>query len=174
MNEPFAQVLAVGGKSNSLGRAEEVVQLVLDDESQLEQLYNCLFEDDAWVRMRAVDALEKVCRERPEWFEPYVDRFFREIASHAQPSIQWHLAQMFAEINLTPKQRNQAVDWLVERLQTMDVDWIVSANSMKTLTQFTQAGYFPQDELIPLLRKQQHHKSKSVVKRATKLLASMG
>jgi hypothetical protein len=58
MPEAFATVLSIGGTSNSLGRAEEVVQIVLADESRLDELFECLF-DDEWLRMRAIDALEK-------------------------------------------------------------------------------------------------------------------
>jgi hypothetical protein len=42
MNENFVEMLAVGGKSNSLGRAGEVVKLVLGDRSRLDELYDYL------------------------------------------------------------------------------------------------------------------------------------
>jgi hypothetical protein len=60
-------MLTVGGKSNALGRTNEVIEIVLLDKSRLDELYKCLFEADAWVRMRAGDALEKICRHCPEW-----------------------------------------------------------------------------------------------------------
>lgn len=173
MTEPFAQMLAVGGKSNSLGRAEEVVKIALKDRSRLEELYNCLFAEDEWVRMRAADALEKVCRVQPQWLEPYVDRFFQELADSIQPSIQWHLAQMFGEIDLAPAQKQKAIAWLSARLETPEADWIVAANAMQTLTAFTREGDFAKDKLVPLLERQQKHRSNAVVKRATKLLKSL-
>ena len=95
MKEKFADALTLGGKSNSLGRAGEVVDTVLGDKSRLGELYDCLFLEDAWVRMRAADALEKVCRVHPEWIESYIDRFEDELAISDQPSIQWHLAQIY-------------------------------------------------------------------------------
>jgi HEAT repeat protein len=33
----------------------------LHDPERLEELYSCLFNEDAWVRMRAADALENLC-----------------------------------------------------------------------------------------------------------------
>jgi|GEM_PF-4906833 len=41
-NETFETMLT-GGHHNSLGRTEEVVDLVLADETRLEELYNCYF-----------------------------------------------------------------------------------------------------------------------------------
>lgn len=166
-------MLTVGGKSNSLGRVDEVIETVLEDRSRLHELYNCLFEEDAWVRMRAADAMEKICREHPEWIEPYIDKFLQELASSTQPSIQWHLAQMFRQVELTDSQRSSVITWLKSLLSTTDVDWIVSANSMETLVKLCLEGTVPKSEVINLLQLQQKHKSNAVVKRATKLLQTL-
>lgn len=163
-------MLTVGGKSNSLGKVNEVVDLVLNERSRIEELYDCLFDDDAWTRMRAADALEKVCREHPDWLLPLVDRFPTDLAVTSQPSIQWHLAQMYKQIELTEGQRRFAIYWLKELLSRPTIDWIVAANSMDTLFQFEREGFLPGDELVPLLQIQQLHKSQAVVKRASRLL----
>jgi hypothetical protein len=173
VKETFAEVLSVG-KPNSLGRADEVVQVVLADKKQLDELYDCIFADDAWIRMRAIDSLEKVCRVHPDWIEEYADKILEELTSSTQPSIQWHLAQIFNQIHLTPKQQKAAVNWMNDLIATTDVDWIVSANTMDTLAQFTRDSKFSQSELTKLLKVQQKHKSKAVLKRANKLLAEFG
>lgn len=173
MNEPFAKLLAVGGKSNSLGRAEEVVAAVAHNQSRLQELYMCLFAEDEWLRMRAADSLEKVCRTHPQWLEPYVERLLKDVAQIDQPSVQWHLAQMFSEITLTPAQKKKATAWLSEQLQKPTLDWIVAANAMETLAKFTREGTFAKETVIPLLKRQQKHRSKAVVKRATKLLEDL-
>jgi hypothetical protein len=168
MHDNFLELLAVGGKSNSLGKVTDVIQLILDDESRLDELYDCLFAEDAWVRMRAADALEKICRVHPDWLLPYIDRFVKELSSNPQASIQWHLAQIYAQVELTSEQKKFAIDWLARILSTKEVDWIVAANAMDTLVQFTSDGSFPKLKLIPLLKVQQHHKSNAVIKRANK------
>lgn len=173
MAETFADILAIGGKTNSLGRTDEVIEVVLSNDNRLSDLYNCVFNNDAWVRMRAVDAIEKVCRQHPEWLTPYVDRFQNELASNNQPSIQWHLAQMYSQLNLNEQQKLIAIHWLKDQLSTVEVDWIVSANAMKTLVQFTNDGTIPIDDTVALLGVQQNHKSNSVVKKANKFLAGI-
>lgn len=171
MTEKFADMLIEGGHKNSLGRVNEIIEIVLSDKSRLDELYSCLFEEDAWVRMRAADALEKVCREHPDWLLAYIDRFQKDLATSTQPSIQWHMAQIYSEVDLTPKQKQAALDWLKQLLSTKDVDWIASANAMDTLAQFTRDGSTPVAELVSLLKIQQKHKSNAVIKRANKLLA---
>jgi len=173
MSENFIDMLSVGGKSNSLGRAAEVIELVLRDTSRLDELYNCLFSDDAWVRMRAADALEKICRQHPDWLQPYIDKFPDELATSPRASIQWHLAQIYSQVELTDSQRDFAVRWLEHLLATKDVDWIVAANAMDALAKFTKERHFPKAKMITLLKVQQEHKSNAVIKRATKLLAEL-
>jgi hypothetical protein len=164
-------MLTAGGRSNSLGRVDEVIGLVLGDRSRLDELYGCLFDEDPWVRMRAADALEKVCRRHPDWLAPYVDRFPAELASSSQPSILWHLAQMYRQLPLTPDQKAFAVGWLRQVLSSTDADWIVAANAMQTMAQFADDGSVDEHELVALLRVQQRHRSASVVRRAGRLLA---
>lgn len=173
MAESFAEILAVGGKSNSLGRVKEVIEAVLHDKTQLDELYDCLFDQDVWIRMRAVDALEKICRQHPDWLLPYIDKFQEEVASSSQASIQWHLAQIYNEVDLTPEQKHIAISWLEHLLSTTDVDWIAAANAMDTLVRFTKEGSVSKKKTISLLKMQQKHKSNSVKRRANKLLAEL-
>lgn len=170
MSEPFKQKLAVGGKKNSLGLTEEVVQEVLRDKNRLAELYECLFDEDAWIRMRAADGLEKVCRVHPEWLEPYMERLFTDMATSSQASLLWHFAQIIGEVALTPVQASAALKWLKGILKTADADWIVAANAMTTLTQFAQEGRISKTEAVDLVQIQLQHASQSVRRRAQKLL----
>lgn len=173
MRKSFAETLTEGGHTNSLGRAVEVINAVLQDESRLEELYRCLFNEDAWVRMRAVDSLEKICRVHPGWLTPYIDRFAEDLSVSTQPSIQWHLAQMYGQLELTKAQTQFAINWLKQCLTSTEVDWIVAANAMVALVQFVHKGSAAKSEVLPLLKKQQKHKSAAVVKRANGLLEEL-
>lgn len=173
MIERFAEMLLDGGHANSLGRVNEIIELVLHDSSRIDELYGCLFDDDAWVRMRAADALEKICREHPTWLLPYIDKFQQELWQSTQASIQWHLAQIYEQVELTDQQRYAAQQWLASLVSKKDVDWIVAANVLDTLMKFTNDGTFPRDDMIALLKVQQRHKSNAVIKRAAKHLATL-
>lgn len=173
MIENFMEILLEGGKSNSLGRVNEVIELVLADKSRLEELYDCIRHEDAWVRMRAIDAFEKICRQHPDWIEPYVDKMISELSSSNQASIQWHLAEIYRQVKLTDQQKRVIIKWLEELLSTVEADWIAAANSMDTLMQFTRDGSYPENKLIKLLETQQKHRSTAVIKRATKHLNTL-
>ncbi len=173
MTKTFLALLADGGKTNSLGRSGEVISAVLQDRTKLSELYDCLFVDDAWVRMRAIDAIEKIGRVKPEWLLPYIDKIQSELHSFTQPSIQWHIAQIYRETDLNKNQKTNAIFWLKHLLKTTDVDWIVSVNVMKTIMKFTNDGTISGEEATSLFKTQQGHKSKTVKRIASKLLIEL-
>lgn len=160
--ESFADVLTEGGRSNSLGRAGEVVEAVLADRGRLDELWACIGHEDAYVRMRAIDSFEKVVNEQPAWVDPYVPRILDELTASGQPSIQWHIAQLFPQVRLGDDQRERAIGWLMARLATTDVDWIVSVNCMRALLDFRERGDVGAGVLRSLFEVQGEHASKTV------------
>ena len=174
MSEPFLDVLA-GGHHNSLGRTEEVVGIVVDDQGRLDELFACLDSPDELVRLRAGDALEKVCRERAEWFLPYADRFLTEIGRIDQPSVQWHTAQVLDHLrsDLSDAQRRRASDLLRGYLEESD-DWIVLNTSVGILTGWAGDEPALARAIRPALEHLTADRRKSVAKRAAKCLAALG
>ena len=168
--ESFAEILKVGGHFNSLGRAEEVLDLLRKDAARLDELFECISDDDAWVRMRAVDTFEKLVKQTPALATPYLNEILSSHTNSDQPSIQWHLAEIFTEANLNDEQQKQAIEWLKSRIDSVDVDWIVSVNTMKALLYFYELGLVDAQEIKSLFQIQTEHHSKSVRKKATLLM----
>jgi len=164
--EPYEDVLTSGGKTNSLGRADEVIADVYANPTRLDELFECISADDPWVRMRAIDSFEKIIKSKPEWVQPYLGRIFGHLTRSPQPSVQWHLAQLFSEVTLTNEQQKSAIDWLKARLRTTDIDWIVSVNIMRALVYFYRNGLVAARDLRPLFTTQEGHSSKTVRKKA--------
>lgn len=171
--QPFSEILMIGGHANSLGKAQDVLEILKKDPSRLDELFKCISNDDAWVRMRAIDTFEKIVKDAPSLARPYLDEIFSIHIKSDQASIQWHLAQIFTEVELTSKQRNDAIAWLKMKISTTNVDWIVSANAMKALHYFYTLGLVGSDELRTLYEKQCQHSSKSVRKKATQLITEI-
>ncbi len=169
--EPIKIILA-GGNPRSLERTEEVVALVLRNRTWLHELYACLLEDDETIRMRASDALEKVCRQRPAWVQAYIPQLLTEVAPIDQASVQWHLAQMFGEVELTPQQRAAACRILKRNLAAKK-DWIVVNYSMETLVKLSQNDGQLRTEVLVILEGLLADPHKSVVARARKLIAAL-
>ena len=173
MAEPFAEMLK-GGHPNSLGRTEEVVAIVVADRQRLEELFVSLAESDELVRMRAGDALEKVCRRQPGWFRPHVDRLITEVGAIDQPSIQWHVAQMLQRLrgDLSDEQARRAKE-LLQRNLTRSTDWIVLNVTMDVLAEWAADDAALADWLIAVLERLRADPRKSVAKRAAKRLIAL-
>ncbi|MCB0827672.1 MAG: hypothetical protein KDB62_02530 [Solirubrobacterales bacterium] len=174
MEESFAGVLS-GGHHNSLGRTGEVVDAALADRNLLDRLVATLDSDDELVRMRAGDALEKVCRQHPEWLVPYADRILDEIGSIDQPSVQWHSAQILGHLRclIDPGRRRRATT-LVKGYLTGSDDWIVLNTSMAILTAWSAGDPGLAEWLEPELDRLTLDRRKSVAKRASRLRATLG
>jgi hypothetical protein len=148
-----------GGDPRSLGRTAEVPRLVLRHPGRVEELFECLFSGDETLPMRASDALEKVCRQRPELIVPLTRRLLTEVPKIDQPSVQWHLAQILARIPLSGADRRRAITILKRNLKRYD-DWIVVNLTLEAL-----AGF------VRLLAEFSGASRKSIARRAEKLLA---
>lgn len=171
--EPYREVLAAGGHTNSLGRAGEVLEELQRDRCRLPELFACISDADAWVRMRAVDTFEKLVRADPGCAGPYVEDIVSVLTRSDQPSVQWHLAQLFGLIELTPAERETARAWLTSRVAATEVDWIVAAQAMTTLVAFAQRGLVAPDDLRRLLEVQTGHRSAAVRRKASAFLAAL-
>ncbi|HSX27757.1 MAG TPA: hypothetical protein VLG25_03160 [Patescibacteria group bacterium] len=173
ISSDYFRVLLSGGDPRSLGQANKVLHFVLNDQKLLDNLFACVLDDDEIVRMRAGDVLEKVCAQHPDWLSPYIPRLFDEVAVIKQASIQWHLAQMFGELELAPEFRARAIKILFDNL-SRNYDWIVTNFSMETLALFGKDNPDVHKKLLPLLRRLSTDRHKSIASRAKKLVLRLG
>ena len=169
----FATMLT-GGHPNSLGRTQEVVDIVAADRARLEELFAAIDDPDEVVRLRVGDALEKVCRERPEWFVPFVERILGELGPLTQPSVRWHVAQMLHHLRgaLDPVQRQRATALLQHNLVD-STDWIVLNVTVDVLTEWAGGDPALATWLRPRLEELTLDRRPSVAKRATMRLAEL-
>ncbi len=172
-HRPIAERLR-GGDPRALTNVDTVVELVLAQPKCLPELIAAVVTGgDDIVRMRAADALEKVCRSQPALLQPHVAVLLGDMARIDQPSVQWHVAQMLSEVRLTAAQRAHAAR-LVRANLDHSGDWIVLNCSLATL-----AALARQDPaLLPPLREHldrcQRSRYKSLANRARRLLAELG
>jgi len=152
------------GDPRSLGRAEEVVQLVLDEPRRVGELFACLFSGDEIVRFRASDALEKVCRTRPDLLTPFTERLLVEVPKIDQPSVQWHLAQILSALPLDGRDRRRAVAVLKHNLYQHD-DWIVVNLTLEVLATFVRQSGRMRPSFSRLVRPFTQSRYESIAKR---------
>lgn len=173
MTAGFADLLR-GGHPNSLGRTEQVVGTVLADHGRLAELFAAATDADEVVRMRVGDALEKVCREQPGWFVPYLDVILDGLGAIDQPSVQWHVAQMLQHLraDLSAAHKRRATR-LLQRNLTTSTDWIVLNVTMDVLTDWATGAPALTRWLRPELERLRQDKRRSVSKRASMRLTEL-
>lgn len=164
------EALLTGGGPRSLRNAGIVIDLACGQPERLEELVQCVFSADEIVRMRASDALEKVCRSHPRLVQRFVPRLLAEMSRIEQASVQWHLAQILARVPLDKEQQAQAIAVLEHNLDTSG-DWIVTNCTLEALGVFARASPAVRARLAGRLYRYQRSRYKSVASRARKLLA---
>lgn len=164
-----------GGHPNSLGRAEEVAEIVLADPGRLGELFDTYRSDDAVVRLRVSSALKRIAKARPELLVPEIDRLLVEPGEIDQPSARWTFALLMGMLadELSPTQHERALAIIKHDLETND-DWIVQNTTMQVLAEWAEEDPDLREWLLPHLERFTQSPRKSVSGRARKLLARFG
>lgn len=163
------EAMLTGGHPNSLGNTEQVVQLVLDDNSRLEELFDCYKSGDEVVRLRTSSAMKRVDAGNHALLLSYLDRFLTEIAELDQASAQWTLAQLFDsyQMDMNKQQWVDAVA-IVKRNLAHHTDWIVLNISMDKLVKWSEHQPDLMSWLKPHLKRLSQDRRKSVAARAAR------
>lgn len=165
MREAFVEMLR--GATNTLGRTEEVVELVFAEPERAQEVYELFFQEDEWVRLRAASASKRIWRAQPELFAPFVNGWIEHVSQIDQPSSQWTFAQMCDECDelLTDAQRARSIEILCTYLAEAD-DWIVLNSSMPPLARWSESRPELAATIRPRLETLANDDRKSVAKRA--------
>ena len=140
----------------------------VDFPDRVDELFACVFDEDAYIRMRAADALEKIGRAQPPIVAPLTDRILTDMALVDQPSVQWHVAQLVSTLPLNNRQRQRGITLVQQYLDTSD-DWIVLTQSMHTIASFAEHDESLRHPLLPRLAELSHDPRPSVARLASKL-----
>ncbi len=90
-----------GGDRRSLGRVDEVIALLAQEPDRYRELVGCLWANDARVRMRAADALEKLSRTGAGTLLPFKAHLLGLMSETTQKEVRWHLALLVPRLRLT-------------------------------------------------------------------------
>lgn len=145
------ETLLRGSDPRSLAGVTRVIDEVLHERAELREVVDALEHDDAIVRMRAADALEKLTREDPELLEPFREALLRLARTTPQASLRWHLAQMVPRLALATAERRAMVT--VFRGYLDDPSAIVRSSAMQAITEFAIVDRTLRRSVLALLRK---------------------
>ena len=160
-----------GGDLRSIGRADEVVDIVLSSPSQFDEVFAGILSDDSLIRMRCADAVEKIAKKRPDLLAPFKERLIEDVALIDQQEVQWHLAQMMAYLDYNGEEEARVVKVLRGLLSSKSR--IVVVSSLDTLTELATRNGFLMESVIMDIEKAMKNGAPSVKSRGKRLLGRL-
>jgi vesicle coat complex subunit len=142
--------MLAGGDRRSIGRANEVVDLVTLQPKKFTQLIECLWDPDSKVRMRAADAVEKISRGQAVLLQPYKAPLLGLLAETTQQEVRWHIAVMVPRMKLTRAECRSVTEALQRYLE--DRSSIVRTFAMQGLSDLTRQDRSLRPMVLDLLR----------------------
>ena len=127
--------MLVGGDRRSIGRSNEVAELVIKNPKRAIELFQCLWDSDSSTRMRAADAMEKLSRNHATLLQPFKTQLLGLLAGAVQQEMRWHLALTIPRLRLTVPECHQVAELLQTYLQ--DRSSIVKTFAMQALSELT-------------------------------------
>ncbi|MFN8374300.1 MAG: hypothetical protein U0694_15660 [Anaerolineae bacterium] len=161
-----------GGDLRSIGRSEEVAQEIVDNPALFAQVFAGLFHDDARIRMRAADALEKASAQNPSLLLPFKQALIEQVALIPQQEVQWHAAQMFAYLELSAEEQQRVIRILYGYLDTSASN-IVKVSALQTLGHMAMGSAAVRADMITRIQQEMAKGSPAVITRGKKLLTQL-
>jgi hypothetical protein len=142
--------MLAGGDRRSIGRANEVVDLVRLEPKKFGLLIECLWDSDSHVRMRAADAAEKISRDGIALLKPYKASLLGLLAEATQQEMRWHLAVTVPRLRLTRAECRRVAEILQRYLE--DRSSIVRTCAMRGLSDLIRQDISLRPMVLELLR----------------------
>jgi hypothetical protein len=142
--------MLTGGDRRSIGRADEIADLVHCRPKHLPELIKCLWDPDPLVRMRAADAAEKVSRDKAILMQRYKGPLIGLLAEATQQEVRWHLAVIIPRLELTRSDCRRVAGILRQYLA--DRSSIVKTSAMQGLADLLSQNQSLRPTVLELLR----------------------
>jgi hypothetical protein len=157
-----------GGDRRSIGKSNQVVAQILKRPDRLAELIECMWSDDAIIRMRAADAVEKISVQSPALLAPFKAELLGCADETAQAEMRWHMALMLPRLPVTAGERERARVRLREYLS--DRSSIVKTFALQGLTELAMGDAAREGEMIDLLQRVGRNGTPAMKARSRKLL----
>lgn len=80
---------------------DKVLILLTQNPSLLADAVEFMMSDEKIIAMRAADCVEKFSRIHPELCQPYTQKFMNLLEATSQQEVQWHLALILPQLDLS-------------------------------------------------------------------------
>lgn len=161
--------LLQGGDRRSIGRANQVVALILRQPAKFAELMQHLWSDDPVVSMRSADAIEKITLKKPALLAPYKAELLGLLDEASQQELRWHLAALISRLPLAKTEARRASATLRRYLE--DRSSIVRTFALQGLADLTAFDPTLRESTRALLEEAVRTGTAAMKARSRKLLA---
>lgn len=126
-----------GGDLRSIADVEQLIPLI-KTQKDFDKLFQFLSSDNRLIVMRAVDAIEKITRDQPEYLDAYKSRLITLLRTARDKELKWHLVLMVSRINLSGNELEQVWNKLKDFARDKSESKIVRVNSLQALYELSR------------------------------------
>lgn len=160
-----------GGNRRSIGRANEVVEDVLNDPTLFQAVFRGMLGDDPVLRMRCADVVEKVTAQRPQYLWPHKQGLLEQVARIDQQEVRWHVAQIIPRLEWSGEERAIVMEILLGYLH--GESRIVRTFTLQALADLAEQHSELRPQVIRLLQEHATEGSPAITSRARRLLRKL-
>ncbi|HLK15980.1 MAG TPA: hypothetical protein VKT78_14335 [Fimbriimonadaceae bacterium] len=135
--------LLTGGDRRSIARASEALDIARQDQAAVDELARLTAGPDPLVAERALDVLEKLVHERPEWLQPH-RQVFVDLLAHPHWECRLQCVRAIPALTWTQQERSAVVERLREAID----------DSQKFVSCWALDGYARLADNDPIKRKE--------------------
>jgi hypothetical protein len=126
-----------GKDLRSIAQVDELISLV-KTQSYFDALFEYLYSEDRLLVMGAVDAVEKISKNRPEYLSSHKTEIIKFFKIAKNKEFKWHLAQLVTRLHLSLKELktvwNKLATWTTDKNESK----IVRVNSVQALFELSK------------------------------------
>ncbi len=170
-SSPFRSLLT-GGDRRSIARASRALAIVRANPSRVDELAALTNDDDPLVVQRALDLMEKLAHDHPEWIEPHKRVFIGPLAGHDRWELRLQIVRALPLFTWTPREQRRAIAILRDNLDFPQT--FVRAWALDSLSTFAADDPALGAEVRRYLRVFETGGSKALAARARHIRARLG
>lgn len=126
------QSLLEGGDLRSIGKANEIVDMI-HNQADFDELFENLMATDRKIVRRAADAMEKITLRTPEYLLPHKKTLLQLCQTAKDIELKWHLALLIPRLSLTSKELHTIWNLLSQWASDATESKIVRVNAIQSL-----------------------------------------
>jgi hypothetical protein len=121
-----------GGDLRSIGQVNNIIENI-KSQNEFDELFQCLFNAERIVVMRAADAIEKITVKNPLYLKKHSATIFKLCGTPTNKELKWHLALLLARLELSKGELMKAWNILTRWAKDKANSCIVRVNSIQAL-----------------------------------------